>query len=224
MRESQIKVAIRLIKMQLQGGSITQSEYDIKLAELNSINSESNINIKAEISTDANSELVEGHCVSDPIIENQTTHNTQPKTNNSQLVTIDAEKSRLSNLLHTIPSHKSAKHITDQIIALRKKRKEAYTDERHQIPSTDAMHCVSEVSNQRLQANTTQPPVKPIYRQIENLRINIGRWEKSLAKLMSSDNKAAMHGGSLSGEIEAQIATLTKKINDGKIKYKSLGA
>lgn len=223
MRESQIKVAIRLIKMQLQGGSITQSEYDTKLAELTNI-----------LGTDAmcHPELVEGNCVSSTNAQltpnNHTTHNSQPttqtsqpKTNNSQLATIDTEKSRLSNLLHTIPSHKSAKHITDQIIALRKKRKEAYTDERHQRPSTDGMHAVS---NAIPPPQTTQPPEKPIYRQMENLRINIGRWEKSLAKLMSSDSKAAMPGGSLSGEIAAQIATLTKKINDGKIKYKSLGA
>lgn len=218
MRESQIKVAIRLIKIQLQGGSITQSEYDTRLAELTSINSESNINIKPEISTDVM------RCVSDPIIETQTTHNPQPKTHNSQLAAIDAEKSRLSNLLHTIPSHKSAKHLTDQIIALRKKRKEAYTEERHQRTSTDGMNPVSGVPNQGKGTNTTQPGEKPLYRQMENLRINIGRWEKSLAKLMSSESKAAMHSGSLSGDKEAQIATLTKKINDGKIKYKSLGA
>ncbi|MDP1816741.1 MAG: hypothetical protein Q8K92_19970 [Leadbetterella sp.] len=219
MRESQIKVAIRLIKMQLQGGSITQSEYDEKLAELTNISSDTHSNIKTEISTEPM------RCVSDTIIETQTqrTHNPQPKTHNSQLATIDAEKSRLSNLLHTIPSHKSAKHLTDQIIALRKKRKEAYTEERYQRTSTDGMNPVSGVPNQGKETNTTQPGEKPLYRQMENLRINIGRWEKSLEKLMGS-SKDAMHCVSQSEDTKAQISSLIKKINDGKIKYKSLGA
>lgn len=224
MRESQIKVAIRLIKMQLQGGSITQSEYDTRLAELTIISSESNCNIKTEKSIDTmcHPELVEGHCVSVTNAQTIPINQSAPNPQSTTIATIDAEKSRLSNLLHTIPSHKSAKHITDQIIALRKKRKDAYTTERHQRPSTDGMHAVSNentIANTKPTTQAIQPTGKPLYRQMENLRINIGRWEKSLAKLISSGTDG-IHAVSVSD----QIATLTKKINDGKIKHKSLGA
>lgn len=184
MTEQKKNILRSLLLMQLQGGSITRAEYNEKIAAI-----------------PAAAAAVQPQCIAVHEAKPQSTA-AQPIQPHQQsaIEAIDKEKSRLCNMLHTVATNKSAKHITDQILALRLKRKEAYTNTRiaDAAANTVETQCIAANSN----GITTN--ISP-YRQTENLRIKIMRWEKKLST--DPDN-----------------FELKQKIADAKADYQSLRA
>ena len=196
MTEQKKNILRSLLLMQLQGGSITRAEYNQQIAAISP--------------QSVTPSVVEGLAAQDAKPQSITAQDAKPQSITAQPVqphqqsaieAIDKEKARLCNMLHSVATNKSAKHITDKILALRLKRKEAYTNTR----IADAAAAAA-VEPQCIAANSNgiTSNISP-YRQAENLRIKIMRWEKKLAT-------------------DPENFELKQKLQDAKADYQSLRA
>ena len=200
MTEAKKQFFANFYKMQLAGGSISRAEYEQKLTAIGQNPPSVTPTVETLQATSNASQSIQ-----QPVQPPQAAS----KTLQSKTQALDREKARLSNLLHTIPLHHSAKHITDKILELRKQRKQLYTDERAEIAAAAAAHVQTlHVTSQH--ATSPPPPdithnasLKSQIRTAENLRINISRWEKKLKE--DPDNQK-----------------LKNKIADGKAYYQQL--
>lgn len=220
MTEQKKNILRSLLLMQLQGGSITRAEYNQKIAAISpqSVTPKVDEGLAAQdvkpqciAAQDANPQCI---AAQDAKPQSITAQPVQPHQQ-SAIEAIDKEKARLCNMLHTVATNKSAKHITDKILALRLKRKEAYTNTRiADAAAAVEPQCIAANGNgiaangneiaANSNANGITTHVSP-YRQAENLRIKIMRWEKKLAT--DPDN-----------------FELKQKLQDAKADYKSLRA
>jgi hypothetical protein len=226
MTEQKKNILRSLLLMQLQGGSITRAEYNEKIAAIPPAADAANVQppcmaaqeiaksmaayeiSKSTLAQESNPQIIAN--TQTPPLGAGGLQQTPPLGAgglHDRLSAIDKEKSRLCNMLHTIPPNKSAKHITDQILALRLKRKEAYTTGR----ISDAAANAAAVQPPCMEAHGSMPAPPSeaggatLLRQSENLRIKIGRWEKKLAA--DPDN-----------------FELKQKLADAKADYQSLRA
>ena len=186
--------------MQLQGGSITRAEYNQKIAAISpqSVTPKVDEGLAAQ---EANPQCI---AAQDAKPQSITAQPVQPHQQ-SAIEAIDKEKARLCNMLHTVATNKSAKHITDKILALRLKRKEAYTNTRIADAAAVEPQCIAANGNGiAANSNGITSNISP-YRQAENLRIKIMRWEKKLAT-------------------DPENFELKQKLQDAKADYQSLRA
>jgi hypothetical protein len=210
MTEQKKNILRSLLLMQLQGGSITRAEYNQQIAAI------SPPSVTPSVVEGLAAQDVKPQCIAAQDAKPQciTAQPVQPHQQ-SAIESIDKEKARLCNMLHTVATNKSAKHITDKILALRLKRKEAYTNTRiADAAAAVEPQCIAANGNgiaangneiaANSNANGITTHVSP-YRQAENLRIKIMRWEKKLAT--DPDN-----------------FELKQKLQDAKADYKSLRA
>jgi hypothetical protein len=206
MTEQKKNILRSLLLMQLQGGSITRAEYNQQIAAI------SPPSVTTSVVEGLAAQDVKPQCIAaqDAKPQSITAQDAKPQSITAQPVqphqqsaieSIDKEKARLCNMLHTVATNKSAKHITDKILALRLKRKEAYTNTR----IADAAAAAA-VEPQCIAANSNgiTSNISP-YRQAENLRIKIMRWEKKLAT-------------------DPENFELKQKLQDAKADYQSLRA
>ena len=205
MTEQKKNILRSLLLMQLQGGSITRAEYNQKIAAI------SPQSVTPKVDEGLAAQDVKPQCIAAQDVKPQTIAAQQalPHPQQSAIEAIDKEKARLCNMLHTVATNKSAKHITDKILALRLKRKEAYTNTRIADAAAAAVEpqCIAAngkgiAANSNANGITTH--VSP-YRQAENLRIKIMRWEKKLAT-------------------DPENFELKQKLQDAKADYQSLRA
>ena len=202
MTEQKKNILRSLLLMQLQGGSITRAEYNQQIAAISP--------------QSVTPSVVEGLAAQDAKPQSITAQDAKPQSITAQPVqphqqsaieAIDKEKARLCNMLHSVATNKSAKHITDKILALRLKRKEAYTNTRIADAAAAAVEpqCIAANGNGiAANSNGITTHVSP-YRQAENLRIKIMRWEKKLAT-------------------DPENFELKQKLQDAKADYQSLRA
>ncbi len=200
MTEQKKNILRSLLLMQLQGGSITRAEYNQKIAAISpqSVTPKVDEGLAAQ---EANPQCI---AAQDAKPQSITAQPVQPHQQ-SAIEAIDKEKARLCNMLHTVATNKSAKHITDKILALRLKRKEAYTNTRIADAAAVEPQCIAANGNGiAANSNGITSNISP-YRQAENLRIKIMRWEKKLAT-------------------DPENFELKQKLQDAKADYQSLRA
>jgi hypothetical protein len=210
MTEQKKNILRSLLLMQLQGGSITRAEYNQKIAAISpqSVTPKVDEGLAAQ---EANPQCI---AAQDAKPQSITAQDAKPQSITAQPVqphqqsaieAIDKEKARLCNMLHTVATNKSAKHITDKILALRLKRKEAYTNTRIADAAAVEPQCIAANGNGiAANSNGITSNISP-YRQAENLRIKIMRWEKKLAT-------------------DPENFELKQKLQDAKADYQSLRA